>query len=47
MRVTSFMSKIAAGVDASFERMFRQMAPMDSIVQAMGRAISPMSCFLP
>ena len=28
---------LEAGVDASFERMFRQMAPMDNIVQAMGR----------
>jgi len=28
---------LEAGVDASFGRMFREMAPLDSIVQAMGR----------
>jgi len=28
---------LESGVDASFERMFREMAPLDSIVQAMGR----------
>jgi len=26
-----------AGVDVSFDRIFREMAPLDNIIQAMGR----------